>query len=134
MDHNFFVPAYGRWATISLRLCAFTREKKKKNKSRKVVKAQRQSAAAESHTEWTTISLRLPTAGRALRLCEKKEKKRIGRPVILRGRLQSRQAAKSAAADATLRLGEKKKEKNKSRKVGKPQRACPRRTGRHCEI
>jgi hypothetical protein len=88
MDHNFFVPAYGRWATISLRLCAFTREKKKKNKSRKVGKAQRQSAAAESHTEWTTISLRLPTAGRALRLCEKKEKKRIGRPVILRGRPQ----------------------------------------------
>jgi hypothetical protein len=50
-------------------------KKRKKNKSRKVGKAQRQSAAAESHTEWTTISLRLPTAGRALRLCERKEKK-----------------------------------------------------------
>jgi hypothetical protein len=28
MDHNFFVPAYGRWTTISLRLCAFARRKK----------------------------------------------------------------------------------------------------------
>jgi hypothetical protein len=54
MDHNFFIPAYGRWTTISLR------------------------------------------PARRGGLCEKKEKKRIGRPVILRGKQQSRQAAKAS--------------------------------------
>jgi hypothetical protein len=47
MDHNFFAV---------LRL---GEKKKEKNKSRKVGKAQRQSASAESHIERTTISLRL---------------------------------------------------------------------------
>jgi hypothetical protein len=69
------------------------RKKKKKNKSRKAAKPQRQSASAESHIERTTISLRLCAFARI------KKEKIIG--------AQSRQAAKSAAAD--------------------------RRTGRHCE-
>jgi hypothetical protein len=43
----------------------------------------------------TTISLRLCVFARI--------KKRLELPAILRGRLQSRQAAKSAAADAPLR-------------------------------
>jgi hypothetical protein len=62
VDHNFFAP---------LRLCE---REKKKNKSRKVGKAQRQSAAAESHTEWTTISLRLCA------LARRKKEKIIGAP------------------------------------------------------
>ena len=37
----------------------FARKKRKKNRARKVGKAQSQSAAAESHSERTTISLRL---------------------------------------------------------------------------
>jgi hypothetical protein len=47
VDYNFFAA----W-----RLCE---KKKRKNKARKAGKAQSQSAAAESHTERTTISLRL---------------------------------------------------------------------------
>jgi len=53
-------------------------EKRKKNKARKAAKASgRQTGRQEERAErWTTISLRLPTAGRALRLCEKKKEKK----------------------------------------------------------
>ena len=93
------------------------------------------SAAAESQTERITIPLRLPTAGRPLRLCEKKKEKKYG--------AQRRQAAKkgslSAAAESqtertiiSLRLptagrplhlcDNKKEKKNRARKDAKPQR------------
>jgi len=89
--------------------------RKKKGIARKAAKTQRQSAAAESHIERTTISLRLCAFARV------KNKKSIWLPAILRGRLQSRQDAKavrrggkSNRADhnsfAPLRLSEKKKE------------------------
>jgi hypothetical protein len=53
-------------------------EKRKKNKARKAAKASgRQTGRQEERAErWTTISLRLPTAGRDLRLCEKKKEKK----------------------------------------------------------
>jgi hypothetical protein len=74
-------------------LYVFARRKKKKRIARKDAKPQSQSAAAESHTERTIISLRLPTAGRPLRLCEKKNPPRRTRN----------------SAGQALRLGEKKK-------------------------
>jgi len=46
--------------------------RRKKNRARKAAKPQRQSAAAESHIERTTISLRLCVLPAAVGLCESK--------------------------------------------------------------
>ncbi len=52
------------------------REKKKELRELKKNLSQSREAAkaSGSQTERTTISLRLPTAGRSLRLCERKKK------------------------------------------------------------
>ena len=67
--------SHAEWTTISLRLGAcpprrtgFCEKKKRKNKARKAAKTPRQSAAAESYTERTTIPLRLGVFARINKL------------------------------------------------------------------
>jgi hypothetical protein len=45
-------------------------------KKLKVAQRRQAAKASGSHTEQTIISLRLPTAGRSIRLCEKKKEKK----------------------------------------------------------
>jgi hypothetical protein len=82
-----------------MRLCALpaaeglARGKKEYGaQSREAAKQGSLSAVAESQTVRTPISLRLCALAR-------RKKKKISLPAILRGRLQSRQDAKSAAAE-----------------------------------
>jgi hypothetical protein len=108
-------------------------EKKKKNKSRKAAKPQRQSASAESHIERTTISLRLCAFARvkkrlerakppsrkeggtiSLRLCAfARRKEKIRRGGSLREEIPltplSRGSCPNCVLPAAVGLGEEKK-------------------------
>jgi hypothetical protein len=83
-------------------LYVFARRKKKKRIARKDAKPQSQSAAAESHTERTIISLRLCVFAR--------KKIRRGGPAVLRGRLcvLARRKKKELRAKTPSRKGLRK--------------------------
>ena len=102
-----------------MRLCAKKKEKKNSSQRRQAAKA------SGSYTERTIISLRLPTAGRSLRLCAKKNP-----PRRKAGKMQEpRGGPQFLCGSASLR---EEKRKKIARKVGKAQRignyffaACP---------
>jgi hypothetical protein len=89
-----------------LRLCERKKQKKNmapRNSAGQAAKPPSQSAAAESQTEWTTISLRLCVIARI--------KKKINKSSAAADRLQSRKVAKnwelSLCGSASLREKEK---------------------------